>query len=92
MLMKTATWGMTVFRTVGAVGMGISVVMLMFMLVGMAVNQLSMPVGVLMKVFMLMAVFMSVLQFEDLPRTIVFITECQQIERLQILIGQKFGG
>ena len=92
MLVETATREMTVFGAVGAVGVGISMVMLMFMFVGMAVNQLTVPVGMIMKVFMLMTVFMPVLQFEDLTRTVAFVAERQQIERLQILIGQKFGG
>ena len=81
---------MAMLCTISIVRMRIDMIMLVFMLMRVAVNLLAMPVWMIMEMLMAMTMLMPVLDFNNLARTGILVTECQQIKRLHILIGEEF--
>ncbi len=78
----------------GGVGMTVDEAMavLVFVLVGMTVDQLAMAMQVLVEVAMAVAVLMGVLQFANGAAAALTISEAETVEGRQIFIEQKFGG
>ena len=74
----------------GAWGVGMAVheamAVLVFVLVGMAVDQLAVAVQVLVPVAMVVAVFMGMLQFADGAAAALTIGETQTVESRQTFI------
>ena len=73
MLMITDLGTMTVFGTISPVPVAVIVVMFMFMVVGMAVVQFTVAVGMIVKMTVLVGMFMLVLQLKHCPGTVLLV-------------------
>ena len=68
-----------------------AVAVLVFVLMGMAVDQLAVAVQVVVEVAMAVTVFMGVLQLADGAAAALAVGEGETVEGGQVLVLQKFG-